>query len=49
VGSIAKCEAPIFPSVCTSEAPLARAYRQHDLDRRPGHLRRPADRLDGTL
>jgi hypothetical protein len=28
---------------------LARAYRQHDLDQRRGHLRRLADWLDGTL
>src|SRR4051812_31210778 len=34
VGSIAKCESPTFAGVCTSEAPLARTYRQLDLDAR---------------
>src|SRR3954452_8047843 len=34
VGSIAKCESPTFAGVCTSEAPLARTYRQLDLDER---------------
>src|SRR3569832_64776 len=34
VGSIAKCESPIFAGVCTSEAPLARTYRHLDLDAR---------------
>src|ERR671928_1938466 len=34
VGSIAKCEAPTFAGVCTSETPLARTYRQLDLDQR---------------
>jgi transposase, IS30 family len=34
VGSIAKCESPTFPRDCTSEAPLARTYRQLDLDER---------------
>src|SRR4051794_37998928 len=34
VGSIAKCESPIFAGVCTSETPLARTYRQIDLDQR---------------
>src|SRR5919206_3213211 len=34
VGSIAKCEAPTFAGVCTSETPLARTYRHLDLDQR---------------
>src|SRR4051794_36526067 len=34
VGSIAKCESPTFAGDCTSEAPLARTYRQLDLDAR---------------
>src|SRR4051812_18462008 len=34
VGSIARCESPTFPRDCTSEAPLARTYRQLDLDAR---------------
>src|SRR5881275_3220728 len=34
VGSIAKCESPIFAGVCPSETPLARTYRQLDLDER---------------
>src|SRR3954466_7167837 len=34
VGSIAKCESPTFAGVCTSEALLARSYRQLDLDAR---------------
>jgi len=34
VGSIAKCESPTFPRDCTSEAPLARTYRQLELDER---------------
>src|SRR3954468_15682731 len=34
VGSIAKCESPTFAGVCTSEMPLARTYRQLDLDER---------------
>src|SRR5213082_2615511 len=34
VGSIAKCEFPAFAEACTSEAPLARTYRQLDLDQR---------------
>src|SRR4051812_12875321 len=34
VGSIAKCESPIFAGVCPSETPLARTYRQLDLDQR---------------
>src|SRR3954453_15141725 len=31
-GSIAKCESPTFAGVCPSETPLARTYRQLDLD-----------------
>src|SRR3954453_8786121 len=34
VGSIAECESPTFAGVCTSETPLARTYRQLDLDER---------------
>src|SRR5205085_5686000 len=34
VGSTAKCESPTFAGVCTSEMPLARTYRQLDLDQR---------------
>src|SRR3954469_20545231 len=34
VGSIAKCESPTFAGVCPSETPLARTYRQLDLDER---------------
>src|SRR4051812_47925129 len=34
VGSIARCESPTFAGVCTSEAPLARTYRQLGLDER---------------
>src|SRR3954469_25355559 len=34
VGSIAKCESPTFVGVCPSETPLARTYRQLDLDQR---------------
>src|SRR3954449_7057881 len=34
MGSIAKCESPTFAGVCTSEALLARTYRQLDLDAR---------------
>src|SRR4051794_27064536 len=34
VGSIAKCESLTFAGDCTSEAPLARTYRQLDLDAR---------------
>src|SRR4051794_20808460 len=34
VGSIAKCESPTLAGVCTSEALLARTYRQLDLDER---------------
>src|SRR3954469_2066988 len=34
VGSIAKCESPTFAGVCPSETPLARTYRQLDLDQR---------------
>src|SRR5689334_11874941 len=32
LGSVAKCESSTFAGVCTSEAPLARTYRQLDLD-----------------
>src|SRR4051794_1716773 len=34
VGSIAKCESPTFAGVRPSETPLARTYRQLDLDQR---------------
>src|SRR6187455_1784237 len=34
VGSIAKCESPTFAGTCPSETPLARTYRQLDLDER---------------
>src|SRR3954467_2500411 len=34
VGSIAKCESPTFAGACPSETPLARTYRQLDLDAR---------------
>src|SRR3954447_19903297 len=34
MGSIAKCESPTFAGVCLSETPLARTYRQLDLDER---------------
>src|SRR3954469_14819506 len=34
VGSIAKCESPTFAGVCPSETPLARTYRQIDVDER---------------
>src|SRR5689334_16422850 len=33
-GSIARCESPTFAGVCPSETPLARTYRQLDLDQR---------------
>src|SRR4051794_16236470 len=34
VGSITKCESPTFAGDCPSETPLARTYRQLDLDQR---------------
>src|SRR5256885_12245718 len=34
VGSIARCESPTFAGVCPSETPLARTYRQIDVDER---------------
>src|ERR687886_461407 len=34
VGSIARCESPTFAGVCPLETPLARTYRQLDLDQR---------------
>src|SRR3954463_14205248 len=34
VGSTAKCESLTFAGVCPSETPLARTYRQLDLDQR---------------
>ena len=34
MGSITKFESPTFAGVCPSETPLARTYRQLDLDQR---------------